>query len=104
MNQTHAKLELYTSDLPKAKYISQTNHAYEAQVPLSSQCPAMPMRIQFVVDVSASMSEELKLRSLKDGLKKVCLKLTEDEDEVGLIEFSSEVETIRYCYHYSFCV
>ncbi|RUS29021.1 hypothetical protein BC938DRAFT_481159 [Jimgerdemannia flammicorona] len=67
------------------------------QVPLSNDlvdtAVQLPVRIQFVQDVSESMRGS-KLLSSKEGLKRICRKLSQG-DEVGLIKFGDSVEVVR---------
>lgn len=97
--QEYASLELYTTDLADVKYMDPSmTLAATLLVPLSRDVELtptdLPVRIQFIQDVSASMSEDRKLEASIDGLKMICQKLTEG-DEIGLVKFSSRVNTIR---------
>ncbi|RUS25346.1 hypothetical protein BC938DRAFT_472301, partial [Jimgerdemannia flammicorona] len=68
------------------------------QVPLSKDVMdipvQLPVRIQFVQDVSTSM-RGIKLLSSKEGLQRICRKLSQS-DEVGLIKFGNIVEVVSF--------
>ncbi|RUS34063.1 hypothetical protein BC938DRAFT_482584, partial [Jimgerdemannia flammicorona] len=95
-DQDFAELELYTTDLSNQKYvIPSMKLGATLKVPLTTTAieNSLPLRIQFVQDVSGSMDGE-KLLACKDGLKAICRKLANEADEVGLIKFGSAVEIV----------
>ncbi|RUS23977.1 hypothetical protein BC938DRAFT_474319, partial [Jimgerdemannia flammicorona] len=95
--QDFATLELYTTDLANEKYMLPSMIlAATLQVPLSKDAVdtpvQLPVRIQFVQDVSSSMQHS-KILTSKEGLKRICRKLSQG-DEVGLIKFGDSVEVV----------